>query len=142
MVSGGNSLIRYLLIGQLMPQPTEVMARNIRPAGAIRAPPRKSVDSVMRQFDRWDSSPPWRLSRLKATGRPGPAGAASLTSGESVRCKPSATINSWPVNNGRSLKRGGRKQFFSLGNPCGLTDTCDQSRRGVGPLFLIDFHHI
>ena len=36
-VSGGSSLKRYLVTGQLKPQPTEVMARNIRPAGAIRA---------------------------------------------------------------------------------------------------------
>ena len=36
-VSGGSSLRRYFVTGQLKPQPTEVMARNIRPAGAIRA---------------------------------------------------------------------------------------------------------
>src|SRR5258708_18311088 len=37
MVSTGNSPTRYLVTGQLKPQPTEVMARNIRPAGARRA---------------------------------------------------------------------------------------------------------
>ena len=36
-VSGGSSLKRYFVTGQLNPQPTEVMARNISPAGAIRA---------------------------------------------------------------------------------------------------------
>jgi hypothetical protein len=34
-VSGGNSLRRYFVIGQLKPQPIEVMARNMRPAGAM-----------------------------------------------------------------------------------------------------------
>jgi len=37
MVSGGNSPSRYLMTGQLKPQPIEVMARNTRPAGAMRA---------------------------------------------------------------------------------------------------------
>ena len=35
MVSGGSSLSRYFVTGQLNPQPTEVMARNINPAGVI-----------------------------------------------------------------------------------------------------------
>src|SRR6185369_320235 len=45
-VSGGTSLNRYFVTGQLNPQPTEVMARNIRPAGAIRAGA-VGFDSVM-----------------------------------------------------------------------------------------------
>jgi hypothetical protein len=45
-VSGGSSLRRYFVTGQLNPQPTEVMARNIRPAGAIRAGA-VGFDSVM-----------------------------------------------------------------------------------------------
>src|SRR6185369_2692502 len=45
-VSGGSSLRRYFVTGQLNPQPTEVMARNIRPAGAIRAGA-EGFDSVM-----------------------------------------------------------------------------------------------
>jgi hypothetical protein len=36
-MSGGSSPIRYFVTGQLKPQPTEVMARNIRPAGVMRA---------------------------------------------------------------------------------------------------------
>jgi hypothetical protein len=35
MVSGGTSLRRYLVTGQLKPQPIEVMARNMRPAGVM-----------------------------------------------------------------------------------------------------------
>ena len=35
MVSGGSSRNRYLVTGQLKPQPTEVMARNMRPAGVM-----------------------------------------------------------------------------------------------------------
>jgi hypothetical protein len=46
-VSGGSSLKRYFVTGQLNPQPTEVTARNIRPAGAIRAGA-VGFDSVMK----------------------------------------------------------------------------------------------
>ena len=45
-VSGGSSLSRYFVTGQLKPQPTEVMARNMSPAGAIRAGA-VGFDSVM-----------------------------------------------------------------------------------------------
>ena len=45
-VSGGSSLKRNFVTGQLKPQPTEVTARNIRPAGAIR-PGVVGFDSVM-----------------------------------------------------------------------------------------------
>jgi hypothetical protein len=34
-MSGGSSLRRYLVTGQLKPQPTEVMAKNMRPAGVM-----------------------------------------------------------------------------------------------------------
>src|ERR1700684_4242316 len=36
-VSGGRKPIRYLVTGQLNPQPIEVMARKASPAGAMRA---------------------------------------------------------------------------------------------------------
>ena len=53
-VSGGSSLKRYFVTGQLKPQPTEVMARNISPAGAIRAGA-VGFDSVMEPAVVWDS---------------------------------------------------------------------------------------
>jgi hypothetical protein len=42
-VSGGNSLSRYFVAGQLKPRPTEVMARNSRPAARS---PRDALSSV------------------------------------------------------------------------------------------------
>ena len=36
-IKGGSSPSRNLVTGQLNPQPTEVMARNMRPAGVMRA---------------------------------------------------------------------------------------------------------
>jgi hypothetical protein len=47
MVSGGSSLSRYFVTGQLNPQPTEVMARNINPAGVIAARAGVGFESVM-----------------------------------------------------------------------------------------------
>ena len=47
-VSGGSSEIRNFVTGQLKPQPIEVMARNIRPAGAIRGRVSRRVESSMR----------------------------------------------------------------------------------------------
>ena len=45
--SGGNSLSRCFVIGQLSPQPTEVMARNMRPAGVIAPRAGVGFGSVM-----------------------------------------------------------------------------------------------
>src|SRR5207302_7615235 len=68
-VSGGSSLRRYFVTGQLKPQPTEVMARNIRPAGAIRAPA-LDFDSVMETGEGWNRPLPCRLSGHQTTGVP------------------------------------------------------------------------
>ena len=51
------------MAGQLKPQPTEVMARNIRPAGAIRADA-VGFDSVMEPGKGWES--PLTLPRIGA----------------------------------------------------------------------------
>jgi hypothetical protein len=47
MVKGGNSPIRYFVTGQLNPQPIEVMARNISPAGVMRARASGRLESRM-----------------------------------------------------------------------------------------------
>ena len=66
-VGGGSSLNRNFVTGQLNPQPTEVMARNIRPAGAIRAGA-VGFDSVMEPGKGWNRPSPCRLSAAAATG--------------------------------------------------------------------------
>jgi hypothetical protein len=69
-VSGGSSLNRYFVTGQLNPQPTEVMARNIRPAGQIRAGA-VGFDSVMEPGKGRKSDgirrAPWRVSASPTT---------------------------------------------------------------------------
>ena len=68
-VSGGSSLRRYFVTGQLKPQPTEVMARNMSPAGAIRAGA-AGFDSVMEPGKGWNQRAPWRESAPATTGAP------------------------------------------------------------------------
>ena len=80
MVSGGNSLSRYFVTGQLNPQPTEVMARNIRPAGAIRARAAIGFDSVMEL-----GNPGWNSAvTLPLLARPRPSARRACQPGPSV----------------------------------------------------------
>src|SRR5207247_8563080 len=68
-VSGGSPLSRYFVAGQLQPHPTEVMARNIRPAGAIR-PVAVGFESVMEPGKGWNQRAPWRVSAPPTTDAP------------------------------------------------------------------------
>ncbi len=54
------------MIGQLKPQPTEVMARNIRPAGAMRARAPGWFGAVMGWNTGWELAAPCRLSAALA----------------------------------------------------------------------------
>ncbi len=94
MVSGGNSLSRYFMIGQLKPQPTEVMARNMSPAGVMCARTAGGFELVMSWVGPLESG--GTMPVIAAPGyrrracRPG----LPVASRESRRGKPSRAINS------------------------------------------------
>src|SRR5665213_898110 len=121
--SGGHSTRMYFMIGQLRPQPTEVMARNIRPAGAMRARALAWISMVM------ESGPGGNRGHLAGyrTRKPSQRWHASpdfpVAPRESFRRNPTPTKYTCPVNSGAKPEMGASGTIFSLGNPSGLTDT-------------------
>src|SRR5215470_5271335 len=119
-VSGGSSLNRNLLAGQVEPQPSEVMARKTRPAGAIRGGA-AGFDSVMKpgkgREQRWNRLSACRLSRPATTGAGACQPSYSVAPRESLLCNPQGVKNTCPVNSGAKVISTPPNKFFVLGIP-------------------------